>query len=794
MLLSSLRMSFYSTTAMCLISCGYVGLSSDIASSLTPHDVSGKPAATTFTPIISPAAQTSTPTNDTVAVPTAETQSSAPIQVAATSSAAAKGLELTSTPLVQPGPAELPSGGVRNPILFVAQVPTTSYFGGRMSTFGNHQATGNVQRGGDLYIRYPDGSLRNLTKEAGFGSDGLQGANAIAAREPSVHWSGNKAVFSMVVGAPSRYQISPFYWQIYEISGLGKTETVSIKIVSTQPKNFNNVSPIYGTDDRIIFTSDRPRNGDRALYPQLDEYESTPTNTGIWSLNAATGDLRILSHSVSGAFSPTIDSFGRVVYSRWDHLQQDQQADLDRAKAERRFGSFDFASESPTAAKLPIGPEFFPETRAMSNTPYGPVNSFNYNLFSPWQINEDGTDEEALNHVGRQEYNFGFLMRSFVNDPSLKDVTANLFGANKRALRGDGGLFHMREDPTTPGRYYAIYAEEFGTMTSDQIMSFNAAPSVNPEDFQLTDVTFPNMRSAEGVIGGRYRNPLPLTSGTLIASHTPVALPNAADMKEFRLREVVSSAKRYAEAGAFLTQGISKSVSYYDPNTLVTYTGPLWEIEPVEVVARQRPATRSAPALETPESSIFRSEQVNENDFRNWLKTNELALIVTRNQTSRDRADLSQPSNLAVPAGVRTLSATNPGPTYNISHYQIFQADQTRGYEGKEGRRPIATPLHDPKARNMANPGGPTGSVKIASDGSTAAFVPARRALTWQTTDPNGEAIVRERVWITFQPGEVRVCASCHGVNKKDQAGNPPPENPPEALRTLLRYWKTLAP
>jgi mono/diheme cytochrome c family protein len=235
-------------------------------------------------------------------------------------------------------------------------------------------------------------------------------------------------------------------------------------------------------------------------------------------------------------------------------------------------------------------------------------------------------------------------------------------------------------------------------------------------------------------------------------------------------------------------------VSYYDPNTLVTYSGPLWEIEPVEVVARLKPATRNAPPLETPESSIFRSEQVNENDFRNWLKNNELALIVTRNQTSRDRADFSQPSNLAVPAGVRTLSSTGTGPTYNISHYQIFQADQTRGYEGKEGRRPIATPLHDPKAKNIANPGGPTGSVKIASDGSTAALVPARRALTWQTTDANGEAIVRERVWITFQPGEVRVCASCHGVNKKDQAGNPPPENPPEALRSLLRHWKTLAP
>ena len=45
--------------------------------------------------------------------------------------------------------------------------------------------------------------------------------------------------------------------------------------VPNQPANYNNISPIYGTDDRIIFVSDRPRNGASHLYPQLDEYELT---------------------------------------------------------------------------------------------------------------------------------------------------------------------------------------------------------------------------------------------------------------------------------------------------------------------------------------------------------------------------------------------------------------------------------------------------------------------------------------------------------------------------------------
>jgi hypothetical protein len=81
--------------------------------------------------------------------------------------------------------------------------------------------------------------------------------------------------------------------------------------------------------------------------------------------------------------------------------------------------------------------------------------------------------------------------------------------------------------------------------------------------------------------------------------------------------------------------------------------------------------------------------------------------------------------------------------------------------------------------------------VQIAADGSMAAFVPARRAMSWQTTDGSGTPVVRERYWLTFQPGEVRVCAACHGVNTHDQSGGTTPTNPPEALRTLLRFWKT---
>ncbi|MEP7358158.1 MAG: hypothetical protein ABI847_13015, partial [Anaerolineales bacterium] len=108
-------------------------------------------------------------------------------------------------------------------------------------------------------------------------------------------------------------------------------------------------------------------------------------------------------------------------------------------------------------------------------------------------------------------------------------------------------------------------------------------------------------------------------------------------------------------------------------------------------------------------------------------------------------------------------------------------------------RRVLAQPLHDPAAlAAILASAGPAGSVVIAPDGSAAAFVPAGRALTWQLTDPAGTPVVRERYWLTFQPGEVRMCSSCHGLNQLDQAGHTMPTNPPQALLQLLSAWHAL--
>ncbi|MGH7595988.1 MAG: FlgD immunoglobulin-like domain containing protein [bacterium] len=709
-------------------------------------------------------------------------------------------LALHFTPAIYQAVAQTPVN-TANPILFVTQVPIPSDFITVNAVFGNHQpAMQNAGRGGDLYIRYPDGTLKNLTAAAGYGETGQQGAKAIAVREPSVHWSGTKAVFSMAIGAPQRYKYLEYYWQIYEITGLGKNETPAITKVPNQPANYNNVSPMYGSDDRIIFTSDRPRNGKRHLYPQLDEYETMPTNTGLWSLHPQSGDLFMLNHSPSGVFTPILDSFGRVVFTRWDHLQRDQQADAD-AMGSRDFGTFNYSSEEENSVALNNRDEVFPEPRAARTDLLAGtnLNGHSFNFFFPWQINEDGTEEETLNHIGRHELH-NYFNRSLKDDSNLREFNPPATRTNKNSIEN---FLQIKEDPARPGVYFGIDAPEFYTHAAGQVISIAGALTMNADDMTIGYITHRETHSytdnPSPNHSGLYRNPLPLANNMLVAVHTNETRLDRNDGSrqspisryKFRLK-MLKKVGDYWAADQPLTPGISKTISYYDPDELVTYSGELWELDPVEVRPRPRPARR-APVLDTPEQQVLAEEKIDLSRLIAYMRQNNLALVVSRNMTTRDKNDRQQPFNLRV-LGTTTQTTGAAGKIYDVAHLQFFQADQIRGWGGtaspRPGRRVLAQPLHDPKINNPPNPSGPKGSVKIASDGSMAAFVPARRAMTWQLTEANGTGVVRERYWITFQPGEIRTCTSCHGLNKQDQASRATPANKPEALRQLLRFYK----
>lgn len=701
---------------------------------------------------------------------------------------------------------------IQNPILFVTQVPTPNDSANVASLFGNHSASMvDAPRGGDLWIRYPDGTLKNLTKTAGYGVDGMQSTNAIAVRQPSVHWSGKKALFSMVVGGATKQgDQTPFYWQIYEITGLGETETPVIRKVENQPANFNNVSPIYGTDDRIIFTSDRTITGERHLYPAFDEYKGTITNTGMWSLDRTTGDLIMLDNSPSGDFSPYIDSYGRLLVMRWDRLQRDRNADID-AMGPGQKGTFNYTDESASGiAQYNVRPEYFPEPQGKRTDLLNGTNmvGFEFNRFFPWQFNEDGSTQETLNHLGRHEV-LQVFGRSITDDSNVVNYDYSTSGRSNR--NPIVNFTQVVEDPKNTGTYFGIDALQFATHSGGQIVSITAAPTLDPDQSVFTYITnrATNTITGEGATpnanhSGFYRNPQPLSDGTLIASHSSDthadknlgSRANPLSRYDYRITTLKRSGN-YWVADQPLTTGISKTVSYWDPDVMVQYSGALWELDAVEVRAREVPARR-AYTVGAPEQRVFSEEGVDVARFKTYLKDKSLAVAITRDITHRDAAEKQQPFYLRV-AGTTKQSANAKGKIYDVSHFQFYQGDYIRGNgmltpstTPHEGRRILAVPMHIDASANPDNANGPEGSVKVADDGSVAAFVPTRRAITWEMLSPKGEHIVRERYWVTYQPGDVRTCASCHGTNDQAVAPkNPIPQNKPEALRILLQHWKS---
>lgn len=717
------------------------------------------------------------------------------------------------------------------PVLFVTQAPLPKEHNGDVSNtflsavalFGNHLADPvHAGRGGDLWLMTTNLGLVNLTRRAGYGASGSQDGIGISVRDPAVDWSGTRALFSMVVGAPTNASDNrPFFWQLYELTNLAavvaNTNTQPAIIpVPNQGANYNNLSPCYGTDGRILFTSDRPFNGAAHLYPSLEEYKGNPSVTGIWSLDPASGNLRLLNHTPSGAFNPIVDSFGRVIFTRWDHLVQDANATDDRL-GRATNGAVNFMSEAPGAATLPVVPEDFPEPRNFDSarTAALGVNGNAFNFFFPWQMPETGGSEELLNHVGRHEL-ANTVSLSFTNDANLISLTAatnraacGIVSANTNYLVN---LFQIAEDPRNAGTYFGVDAPDFspagGTHTAGQILTLTGAPGVSPTGMVIRYIT-PKSTAAPNAVG-IYRNPLPMSDGLLVAAFTPTpgsgvdtnlgteAFPSAA--YRFRLVTLATNGASggYQAVDTYLTGGLTNPASYWAGGLRVTQTNALWELQPVEVRSRTIPTPTASP-VPAIEQSVFAAENVDLTTFQADLAARGLALVVSRNVTARDAADKQQPYNLRVPDGGAQTLGTATGRVYDVTHLQYMQADYLRGYtlgttNLAPGRRVLATPLHATAALNVpsARSNAPPGGIEIMADGSQAALVPANRAITWQLTGTNANAaVVRERYWISFRPGEVRSCANCHGINAVDQSGRPPPTNTPVALQQLLRLWRT---
>ena len=83
-------------------------------------------------------------------------------------------------------------------------------------------------------------------------------------------------------------------------------------------------------------------------------------------------------------------------------MERHQLADAD-ANGDT-YATFNYSDESATALRLSDRTELFPEprpgARALLRTN---LEGISFNHFSLWQIEQDGTGEETLNHLGRHE-------------------------------------------------------------------------------------------------------------------------------------------------------------------------------------------------------------------------------------------------------------------------------------------------------------------------------------------------------------------------------------------------------
>jgi hypothetical protein len=411
--------------------------------------------------------------------------------------------------------------------------------------------------------------------------------------------------------------------------------------------------------------------------------------------------------------------------------------------------------------------------------------------------------------MGRHDFLQAFK-RSFTNDNNLIDFNITSRTNSQNSINN---FFWVREDPRTNGVYWGVDSPDFGMHAAGGIVTITAPIGLSADACYISSITPKTNTSLNAY--GIYRNPLPMSDGSLVAAfatNTTVfdsnsGTPTAPQSRyKFRLYTLKQAGGIWL-ADQPMTPGLSNSVGglvvQYVNGQLVTNAGALWEFDPVEVRASSVPPLL-ANSINYTEQQVFDEQGVDVALFQKYLRANNLALVVSHNVTKRDRADRQQPFNLRIagttnvtwgPTNVAGLGGANP-KLYDIAHIQFLQADQLRGFGGttiQPGRRVLATPLHDPAVDNVPDPTGPQGSLKLGDDGSFAALVPARRAVTHHLLGTNNESIVKERYWITYQPGEIRTCKNCHGINTADQGfgqTNGPPNNPPQALRDLLQYWK----
>ena len=137
------------------------------------------------------------------------------------------------------------------------------------------------------------------------------------------------------------------------------------------------------------------------------------------------------------------------------------------------------------------------------------MHGHSFNHFFPWAINQDGTESEILLHLGRHELH-SYIPYTILDDANVTEFYGQYPRTNPNPILN---MFHIEEDPTTAQTYFGTDAPEFRTHSAGFLISI-AAQGKNADQVVVDYVTDPANSD------GRYREPLPLSDGSLLAVYS----------------------------------------------------------------------------------------------------------------------------------------------------------------------------------------------------------------------------------------------------------------------------------
>ncbi|MBI3943225.1 MAG: Ig-like domain-containing protein [Chloroflexi bacterium] len=553
---------------------------------------------------------------------------------------------------------------------------------------------------GDLYKLSPPTTNGTLTQLTDVAR------NHGGVMHPEVDYSGTKVVFSMRKSEQDT-------WHLYEM----KVDGTGLRQITFDPpgKRVNDIDPNYLPEGMrpagaIVFSSDRLK--------VRDEY-NIEISSQIYIVNGDGSNLQLLDPNPSHSLNPIVAADGRIIIDRWDH-----QLDFNRGTAwhMNQDGSSSFVlygGASPGISNVDV--KGFERAELVDGQFVGIFTHRDMAAGRLGIFDNRGGNLEAL--------------------PKPVYLSASGVARNPRPLTTYNLIYSYSADEENPdfGLYTVPYAGEM-TLVNDVTTRQPPAGSNTINNFAVYTITLPSdgrfwveVRGRASANNGEDDDDLGVEiDGTFYGYNNDYSLNGSQDLGLPRTIRIDVDGATGQHIVKIRTQSrpvlnsvrIVQGVRYGAPQLL--YNDPLgFEMHPVPVRPRTPP-----PAF---------NSTLNLNQNWGTVIVRDISLRGDFRQVNHNIPEVKDPTLLF------HLDVTK------LSGLRVFQAVPRRGRDkdvlvGSEEFEPV-------KVLGVA-PQNSAGTVQFQ--------IPAGKATAWHVMDKDGAALVKERIWIFVESGEIRACGGCH--------------------------------